>query len=220
MYSHLVIYFFFLKRFVNKLSSLLFPKDRLVLNVSAYTTFSPKEETILELMKSFLSSNVLDNNRYSVSAACARELQDAFSFVPSSFIHQTSQKFKINGYNARSACKVTDIFFTQLEMLLRLHEYDKACLLCNQISLNSLLSSHAEECWGKLYEEIGKNHNASHIGGDIFSHSSLCALWDVLHLQPIGMAGIKALEYYVEKQIDASINRGDTTMVVRNANIN
>jgi len=105
-------------------------------------------------------------------------------------------------------------------MLLRLHEYDKACLLCNQISLNSLLSSHAEECWGKLYEEIGKNHNASHIGGDIFSHSSLCALWDVLHLQPIGMAGIKALEYYVEKQIDASINRGDTTMVVRNANIN
>ena len=76
------------------------------------------------------------------------------------------------------------------------------------------------ECWGKLYEEIGKNHNASHIGGDIFSHSSLCALWDVLHLQPIGMAGIKALEYYVEKQIDASINRGDTTMVVRNANIN
>jgi hypothetical protein len=88
MYSHLVIYFFFLKRFVNKLSSLLFPKDRLVFNVSAYTTFLPKEETILELMKSFLSSNVLDNNRYSVSAA-------------SSFIHQTSQKIKINGYNAR-----------------------------------------------------------------------------------------------------------------------
>ncbi len=209
-----------MKRFVNKLSSLLFPKDRLVLNVSDYTTFSPKEETLLELTKSFLSSNVLDNNRCSVSAACARELQDAFYFVPSSVIHQTSQKINANGYNARYTCKVTDLIFTQLDMLLRLHEYDSACLLCNEISLNSFLSSRAGECWDKLYEEIGQIHNASHMGGDNFSHSSLCALWDVLHLQPVGMAGIKALEYFVEKQIDASINRGDTTMVVRNANIN
>ena len=62
-------------------------------------------------------------------------------------------------------------------MLLRLHEYDKACLLCNQICLNSLLSSRAGECWGKLYEEIGKNHNASHIGGDIFFLIALSALY-------------------------------------------
>jgi hypothetical protein len=57
-------------------------------------------------------------------------------------------------------------------------------------------------------------------GGDniIFSHNSLCALWDILHLQPIGMLGIKALEKFVEKQIDASYETEDSTMVVRNAN--
>lgn len=211
-----------MNRFVDKLSSLLFPQNHRSLIFSDYTPFSPKEETILELMKSFLSSNILDNKGYSVSAACARELQDAFYFIPTAFFLRTAKNIKMNEYNARSIGKVTDLFFTQLDMLLRLQDYDKACLLCNEISLNSVTSARAGDYWEILYEQIGKMHSAPNLGGDfiIFSHDSLCALWDILHLQPIGMLGIKTLEKFVEKQIDASINREDTTMVVRNANFN
>lgn len=39
-----------------------------------------------------------------------------------------------------------------------------------------------------------------------------------LTFEPIGMLGIKALEKFVEKQIDASYETEDSTMVVRNAN--
>jgi hypothetical protein len=190
--------------------------ERLSLNVSDDKTLSPKEETIHEVMKCFLASNILDKEGCSISAACARELQDCFYFIPSSVVYRLSQKAKKNGENACLPCKVTDLILTQLDMLIRLRDYGQACLLCNEMSLNGFTFACVEDCWHKLYDEIAKVNSASSYEGNKFKFSaeSVFSLWDVLHLQPIGMAGIKALESYVENQIDAIIDRGDKPMVV------
>ena len=168
-------------------------------------------------MRSFLASSFVETDGFNTGAACARDLENSFFFKPSSLFEQFLQKRNMDVRTHRLPSMMIEWMATQLEMLIKQQDYREACLLCNEVERYGFPAMYADQCWEKLFLEMSSSGHFSPCQDEdhFLTAKSLTNFSNVLHLNPLGSIGIKALERYANKQIDASICRGDKAVVVR-----